>query len=187
MGFTNITAVNGGNGMPTPEVPPKAEMPSRADLDPLIKRANAGDDDALEQLREVFDQWPEIWQQVGDLARACERKLVTLLAGDSRYVQEAVARKAEALRLELLGDDASPLERLVVEQVVISWMELHFLQIKLAGDGGNTLTFAKYSATVKAEAQRRFDTAMKSLLLVREKLPAIRYAERPRLRVRRSG
>ena len=81
----------------------------------------------------MLDQAPELWREAGDLARVTESLWLQQIAGDNLFFKEAVSRQAKALRRELLGDAPTPLERLLVDRVVCTWMGLHYAESKHAG------------------------------------------------------
>jgi hypothetical protein len=114
---------------------------------------------------------PEIWQTAGDLERLVVRSWAALLGGDDPFSIEAVRRKAESLRVELEGDDPTPLERLLAGQVVSGWLEVAHAQVKLADPGGSTLGQAGLNLRRAESAQKRYVMAMKTLATVRELLP----------------
>jgi hypothetical protein len=111
--------------MPPGEPPTTAlEPPVVAELRALVEKARAGDVAALPRMRGLLDSHPEIWERIGDLEQVAVRAWAELLVGDDPLTREAVRRKAEGLRAELEGDAPTPLERLLVGQVVSTWMEL---------------------------------------------------------------
>ena len=59
----------------------KTAMPNQEEFAELVKRANAGDDNALATMRKTLDSNPEIWESVGNLATHAQQSMVTLIAG----------------------------------------------------------------------------------------------------------
>ena len=56
-------------------------------LESVIKKANAGDQRALSTLRKFLDQEPQIWNEVGDIAKIAERAWIKLIAkGDTTRI-----------------------------------------------------------------------------------------------------
>lgn len=89
----------------------------------LVKRAEAGDNEALAITREIFDLVPDLWDAYGDLASAAEKALVDLYSGDNVLGRDALTRKLATVRAELAGPETSPLEQLLVERVVACWLQ----------------------------------------------------------------
>src|SRR5262245_51131341 len=90
---------------------------------PLLVQAEQGDPTALPEVRQALDLHPELWQRYGDLALHARQAWVDRAAGANLLMREALDRKLDALRAELVGPEASPLERLLAEQIVICWLQ----------------------------------------------------------------
>lgn len=148
-----------------------ATMPSQEDFAELVKRANAGDNDALAMMRKTLDSCPEIWQRVGDLATLAQLSMVHLIANGNKLVSESLLRKAEQMKTELLGPSPSKLEKLAVERVVACWLEMEYLATAYPVAKGETLGQARFALKQKESSERRFNAALKSLALVRKMLP----------------
>ena len=89
----------------------------------VTRSADRGDQKALAIIRKVFDVNPALWDLYGDLAAAAENALVDLWSADSALTSEGLHRRLAAIRAELAGTDATPLERLLAERVVASWLQ----------------------------------------------------------------
>ncbi len=138
----------------------------------LVRRANGGDAVALADLRAFLDENPTVWQTVGDLAAHARLTLVRHIARGDQLVAEAVLRQAEAMEKELAGPAPTPLERLAIQRVVACWLELQYIDMLHPYPQGESLKQARFVLDLKLAAQRRFDSAVKSLALVRRLLPA---------------
>ena len=93
---------------------------TRDELDELIKRAELGDDTALEQLRTVMRTDRETWRRFGDLAQVVKQQIVSLMCGDDVVCREAISTELTALTSSLGADGSKPLHDLLVDQVVIA-------------------------------------------------------------------
>ena len=67
-----------------------------------------------------------------DLAKTARETLLQTMSGDNLLVQEAHARKCAALMKELAGPQPSPLERLLVERIVLCWLHLYSAEVLYA-------------------------------------------------------
>jgi len=155
-----------------------SNLPSRHDFDALVKLANGGDEQALTKLREMLDTNPQIWRSIGNLAQHAQAALIRTIANGNQLITESLQRKADELRGELTGASPTALERLAIERVVATYLELQFVDAKHPADAGQNLPMARYLVQLKLGAQKRFDSSMKILLLIREKQPAIERANR---------
>ena len=104
--------------------PPKPALtPLQATLG-LIKR---GYREYLPRLRELLRNQPEVWQQVGNLARITERMLIERIGGQDDLLKESLVLFAESLRNDLAGPDPEPLERVIVERLVTLHLQTLYL------------------------------------------------------------
>ncbi|MEO8495480.1 MAG: hypothetical protein ABI614_10440 [Planctomycetota bacterium] len=148
------------------------QMPTRQDFDALVKAANGGSEEALDSLRTLLNDVPEIGRQVGDMFAYAKASLIKLIAKDNQLLIESLRRTVDEMEVELLGNDASRLERMAVQRIVATWLELQFTDTVHPEPQGKSLAQVKFSLDLKNSAQRRFDGALKSLSLVRKMLPS---------------
>jgi hypothetical protein len=157
MGFIAIEAA-GGDGVSS-----DLKREELTGLIELNRRAKAGDQAALEELRQALDEHPQVWQTVGDLATVAHRTWLRLATSADPLTAEAVSRYIADLETRLTGDDASPLERLLVRQVVIAWLRLQHATLEAARETGeNSLPKAAFNVRRVESAQRCFDLAVKT-------------------------
>jgi hypothetical protein len=150
----------------------------------LIERANAGDAGAVAEVRAFLDANPGLWRRVGDLAGHAEAAWIEVIARGDLLIAGSVQREADRLRGELLGDHASPVERMLIDQVVISQLELRYHQLRAAEAPGTTSGQVAAATRRLDSAQRRYLAALKSLETVRKL--AARYDGRARLHLFRA-
>ena len=91
----------------------------------LLVRANQGDITCLTELREILDNNPELWRKVGDLAQHAELTMLTIASERNLLIQESMQRKLAEMKENLAGPNPSPLERLLVDRIAISWLQVH--------------------------------------------------------------
>src|SRR3954453_5441618 len=102
------------------------------ELRQLVARAEQGDDSALPALRRLLDNTPALWREYGDLARQAELAWLRLMCGSNLALRESLLRKAAELKAELGGEAQPPLEKLLVERVVLCWLQVHYADVRLA-------------------------------------------------------
>jgi hypothetical protein len=148
-------------------LPRPTEPPAAAELRALVQAAQAGDPSALPRIREILDQRPEVWHHVGDLATLAERAWIAVLAADHAVAVEFLKRTITEMKTDLTGDNATRVERLLVDQVIACWMEVSYLETVAADPGRSSLDQADIRLKRLESAQRRYLSALKALTSVR--------------------
>jgi hypothetical protein len=141
-------------------------------LKALVDRANSGDGDALARLRRFLDSNPHIWRQVGDLNTVTERAWIELMAERNQLLAESVRRNLGAMKSELAGPRPTALEALLVDQVGIAWLALHYAELQAASPPGSSLDQAAFKLRRAESSQKRLLSAAKTLVTLRALLPA---------------
>lgn len=135
----------------------------------LIRRADAGDAAALARLREAYAELPAIADHVSSLQYVAEREVLGAMGNGAT---ETFAAQADRWRKRLAGDDPSPLERLLVNRVVLDW--LHALRMEVLYqqkfNGSLSLAQGEFYAKQAERAQRRFLRSVTALAQVRRLL-----------------
>jgi hypothetical protein len=132
----------------------------------VLPRAQAGDPAALALVKASFDSHPTSWDVVVRLSGA-EEHLISSIAGDDAVKAAALRRRAEALRYDLNGPAGSPLERLLVERIVMTWLGVVEAERLALNVGDRSLKQADYYDRRLDRAQRRHLASIKALAVVR--------------------
>jgi hypothetical protein len=150
------------------EAPKQDEVLER--LQRLVERAERGDESVLGELRAALDVNPWVWERYGDLAKQSQAAWLQLVAGRNLLLHESARRKAEQLRAELAGPAPSPLERLLIERIVATWLQVHYSDASYAQLKGTNP--AQHTAALQRQnsAQQRYLQAVKALATVRKLL-----------------
>ncbi|QDU53099.1 hypothetical protein [Gimesia panareensis] len=140
-------------------------------LDSVIKKANAGNQRALSTLRKFLDQEPQIWNEVGDIAKIAETAWIKLIAKGDTLAQESLKRKLAALHQEILGDSDHIFDQMMADVIRATWLEMHYL-MSVDADATNR-TAGQSTLMVKRleSAQRRHMTAIKQYCQIKKMLP----------------
>ncbi len=158
-------ATDGTNPAPPPD--------ALAEIREVVGRAKRGDAAAVPRLRELLDRHPGIWERYGDLATQVEKSWVGLAAGDDLHLKESVTRYAAKLRAELTRPAASPVEKLLVERVVATWLQLNYFSgvevNAIAGDASPKML--QLRARRQAQAQRQHEKALSALVTMQKLYP----------------
>lgn len=92
----------------------------------LIERAQSGDEQAMTALRKTSDLRLDFFvKEAGELAMKGEAALIDHIFQRNLIRKEGLKRKLALMREELAGPGATPLERLVAERVVASWLQVY--------------------------------------------------------------
>jgi hypothetical protein len=142
----------------------------RRQLQVLTERANAGDRQALAELRQLLDSHPEIEQHVGDLARLAEAAWIEHVVGKDTLVNESVKRQVAELKRNLSGERPTTLETLVVDLVGINYLAERHAEITAAADT-TSLQEAVFRLKRSESVQRRYLSSLKLLANLRALLP----------------
>ena len=153
----------------TTTTPPKQDEVLER-LQRLVQRAEQGDESVLGELRAALDVNPWVWERYGDLAQQSQAAWLLLVAGRNLLLLESARRKAEQLRAELAGPAPSPLERLLIERIVATWLQVHYSDASYAQLKGTNP--AQHTAALQRQnsAQQRYLQAAKALATVRKLL-----------------
>jgi hypothetical protein len=134
----------------------------------------------LAELRRFFDEDPELWQATGNMATRTLDHLLRTYYSQSAYVRECVSRRLKELREQLGYEESSPLERILVEQILVCWVNLYVLEINSATKlcESHSPETGLYWDRRLTGAQRRFRRASESLARVRKlsrNTPALQF------------
>lgn len=148
--------------MPDVIAAPTASLPTRDEFDALVDRAQRGSHEALQDLRSLLRGHPEIGQAVGDIADQVREMLIDKIAGASTVTRESIRIRLEEVRSDLGFASASALERLAIEQVVMTWIDsLHVHAAAARHDQARG--DEKYWQERLQAAQKRHTAAMEGL------------------------
>jgi hypothetical protein len=133
----------------------------------LVRRAEAGDGEAIGELTDEHHDIDDLTFDEGDLGARVEEEVMALV---TTTVEErsALSRYLMQMRTDLDGPAPSPIERLLVDDIVTCWLHLHYIRARWT----DALKEGKVSPLKNVEhlpngAQRRYDDAHKTLAQVR--------------------
>ena len=142
----------------------------QAELREVFERARRGDLDALPRLRELLDDRPELWPSYGDVAKHALASWIKLIAGGDLALEESTARNADSMRAAVAGPAPSPLELLLADRVVTTWLQLAHAEVMLAQARDASLKLLTLAEKRLAGATRRHLTAIGALATLRRLL-----------------
>ena len=127
------------------------------------------DDEDIEVLRNMFCEHPSLWRMAGDLAFRCQCNLLC----DTRInviVREGVAAGLAGMQKQLGYGEASMLEQMLIQQLLLSWLRLNLWEyesIHMQSKGEMSLDKAYFWERRLSAAQKRYLSACESLARVR--------------------
>ena len=134
----------------------------------------------LAELRRFFDDDPELWRTTGNMARRTLDHLLRTYYSQSAYLRECVSRRIQEMREGLGYAESPPLERILIEQLLVCWVNLYVLEINSATklcESHSTETGLYWDRRLTG-AQRRFRRASESLARIRKlsrNTPALQF------------
>ena len=135
----------------------------------VLDRADTGEKIALAEVREMLRaNPPAIALLGGDLAERAETLLVERIAEGQPVFRAALLAKLEALRADLAGPAPSPTERLLVERVVATWLQMAHADALAAQAERGSHADGEYNQRRQDRAHRRYLSAVKMLAVVRK-------------------
>jgi hypothetical protein len=149
-----------------------------AELGALSDKAEAGDQEARKELRRlVRSSSAEVIGRAADIGRRAGRTIAKTAAGGDPLTEEALYAKLDAMRVEIAGDDPTPLEVLLTERVVSLWMLTALLEVLIAtqyrktlsdGDRRSSPSYIMQQSRILESATRRYLAAIRELARVRK-------------------
>jgi hypothetical protein len=142
-----------------------------APLRDILERANRGDESALPELKQTFDEHPELAALLGDLVQHAEDALLRWATGTCLAAREAIARQVAELRARLSATANSELEKLLIDRICISWIEVYAADVQFTermANGMGTGPAAQVAQKVLDRAHQRFLTAVRALATVQK-------------------
>jgi hypothetical protein len=139
-------------------------------------------DAARQEYRALLDQMPEVWKKTGDLARRARLSLSERFERFPRWHEEIKHATAE-LQRDLGHDTASPIERVLIEQIVICYIDLHSMEVIYSQQIKDNVSFSQMQSwdEVLDKRNTRFLRSVETLARVR------RLLSRPQVNINLPG
>jgi hypothetical protein len=116
-----------------------------------------------------------VWRQVGELSRRAEDALLELAGPDQVLVKGAIKLKLAELRDELGSSTAPVLERLLIDRVVLTWLQVHLVDLALV----EVQRRGQQATPEGKEALKRLDGALRRLMSSVKTLAVVRKLLKP--------
>ena len=132
----------------------------------VIRRAANGDESAIVELREVLEN-RQAADLLGNLSRRIEGQLIECVARHDPLLREALPLKLQHMRQEIAGPNSTPLEKQLIERVVLCWLTLHEIEHRFNRIQDLPPKQAEAWQRRIDQAHRRYLAAVKMLATVR--------------------
>ena len=148
------------------------------DVVSIIKAADTDQPSAetRKMLADLFNSDPTVWRAAGDMVEQAARMLISKIAS-THAIKASMTRGWEQLPRDLARPSDGELERLLVQQVVVAWLHLGYVEYQYSAvttETGLTIKRAEYWERRLSAAQRRYLRATETLARVRRlQLPAV--------------
>ncbi len=118
----------------------------------------------LAELRKALDDTPEWVSLLGDMSGQLRSRIIESMAPQPG-LHIAVKKQAEQMAKELGAGQASPLERLLIDQVVIAWLRWQSVEWNYQSNFAQSITLTKgiYLEKRLTAAHRRYLQSIESL------------------------
>ncbi len=128
-------------------------------------------------LADLLNSDPAVWRAAGDMVEQSIRHLIKNVSGTSYAVNASMMHGWQQLPADLARSGDGELERLLVQQVVASWLHLGFIEYQYTAaitSPDLTMKRGEYLERRLSAAQRRYLRATETLARVRRlQLPAV--------------
>jgi hypothetical protein len=139
----------------------------------LLGKAEKGDEDAVPEIRQILDEHPDLAWQFVDVAQVAEATLIEKMTREEDLAAKEIVRcQLKAMREEITGENHSPLERLLAERVVATWLQIQLFEGLYASGFSKSMTIAQGSFHQKRldQTYRRHLSAIRALAQMRKLL-----------------
>jgi hypothetical protein len=111
------------------EVEREAGRDTVGKLRELVKEAKGGDTTPLPEIREILRESPDLAWQIMNYGKVAEWHFVERMTGEEDLgSKEVLTNQLAAMRAEVAGENPSPLERLLAERVVATWLQVQLFE-----------------------------------------------------------
>ena len=130
--------------------------------------AKSGDRAALPRLRQYLSANPTLWKGPGNVALQAQAAWINLITGPNLHLRECMTRQINQMKQDLAGSSPSPLEAMVVERLITSWLQLGYLEAREAQVNEKSEKWFALKMQRQALAERQFRGAMNALVTLRQ-------------------
>lgn len=146
--------------------PKPAALDDRTVFDQLVNQANAGQREAIIELREFLGSHIHIWQWPGALTAIAERAWIGLNAGNDSVHADSIQRRLDEIKAGLMGPSLALLESRLIEEISANWLGTQFVEGQVASSPGGSIDQLSSMLCWVEGARKRRQLACKLLRLL---------------------
>jgi hypothetical protein len=142
----------------------------------LVEKAGKGDKKPLPEIRNILKESPELAWRLMDIAKVAEWRYTEVMLNEEDFgLKEVLRCQLAAMREEIAGDNPSPLEQLLAERVVLTWLQIQLFEDLHASSMSKSIAIAQgnYHQKIIDQAHRRHLSAIRTLAQIRKLSPAV--------------
>jgi hypothetical protein len=152
---------------------------------PLLEAARS-DPKAASQVMALFEESGTMSKMVegaGNMAEQARLAMVKQYLGSDQLTIQLTERKMEQMRCELCGPNPTPLERLLVERIILCWFHLNSQETLAASREINRKEIGSMTLAQADHYQKQIDRAHKRYLSAIKALATVRKIQLPNVQV----
>jgi hypothetical protein len=141
-------------------------------LQDLLRLAEKGEENAVPEIRQILNEHPNLAWDFVDLAKVAEDALIENMTREQDLATRELMRcQLEVMKAEIAGNEHSPLERLLSERVVVTWLEVQLFEVLYVRNMRKlSIRQADYYQKRLDRAHRRHLSAIRALAQIRKLL-----------------
>ena len=142
----------------------------------LTKKAEKGDKKPVPEIQDILQESPELAWRYMDYGKLAEWHLIERMTKDKDFAsKEVLTRELAAMREEIAGESPSPLERLLAERVVATWLQIQLFEGLYAAGMYQSMSVKQgnYQQKRLDRAHRNHLSAIRTLAQIRKMGPAV--------------
>ena len=157
----------------------KGELEQRREtvvrLRELVGKADKGDKEIVPAIREILNQRPDLAWRMRNVGRMAELLLIKHMTKDEELAaKELIEHQLHSMRSEIAGEHPSPLDLLLTERIVATWLQVQLFEGLYATNlGKHTLAQGNYYQKRLDRAHRNHLSAIRALAQIRKMGPAV--------------
>jgi hypothetical protein len=140
----------------------------------LLRLAEKDQEDAMPKIRQILSEHPDLAQRFLYLGRMGEDILIERMTREGDLATRELFRcQLKAMREEIAGENPSPLERLLAERIVATWLQIQLFEgLYASGMSKKSMTIAEggYHQKRLDQTYRRHLSAIRTLAQIRKLL-----------------